>query len=142
LPTAAYLKWLIYIAAYEDRSLVAREKFYNEELAFLKEPQNAVWRGFLYKELGAWYTKHWVSKKRDSAGGAGADAAVIVVNCRFKHTDTFVDPLVAAPRAAAAPGAEIFLDPLQIKEGHAISTPVHCLEIRSRTMHTSMTAGK
>ena len=84
----AYLKWFIYIAPYEQRNLVDHEKFYNEELAFLKSPGNAGWRVALYDALAEWYAEHAPSKKRRSSG-RGADPVNVVVNRRLKNIDRY-----------------------------------------------------
>jgi hypothetical protein len=36
----AYLKWLIYVAAYEDRSTVAHVEFYQKQVLFYQNPAN------------------------------------------------------------------------------------------------------
>ena len=36
----AYLKWLIYVAAFKDSSNVDHVRFYNKELLFLNHPDN------------------------------------------------------------------------------------------------------
>lgn len=84
----AYLKWLIYVAPYEQRNLVDHEKFYNEELAFLKNPENAAWRVALYDALTEWYSEHAPSKKRRSIGRV-SDPVSVVVNRRFKNIDKY-----------------------------------------------------
>ena len=106
----AYLKWLIYVAAYEDRSLVEHEQFYQDQVAFYRNPAYyKIWRSLLYQELHAWYQEHpRSSKKRKSCGKASGHVAV--VNRTFQHMDDFVDLLdddggaggARAPAAGAA----------------------------------------
>jgi len=92
----AYLKWLIYVAAFKDRGNVDHLLFYNKELAYLNHPSNKRWRGFLYTALDAWYSEFKPSKKRKgrSSGGAGAEAIVVDGDRRFlDNIDDFPDPL-------------------------------------------------
>ena len=35
----AYLKWLIYVAAYEDRSTLAHEEFYQKQVVIFQNPE-------------------------------------------------------------------------------------------------------
>ena len=47
----AYLKWLIYVSAYEDRSTVAHVEFYQKQVLFYRNPAKyKMWRSLLYKE--------------------------------------------------------------------------------------------
>ena len=52
---SGYLKWLIYVAAFKDRTGLNHEEFYSKEVAFMKHPNNLnqQWRGHLFKELEA-----------------------------------------------------------------------------------------
>jgi hypothetical protein len=63
---------LIYVAAYEDRSTLAHEEFYQKQVVIFQNPETyEVWRTLLYKELDEWYTDHPpASTKRKSTGGA------------------------------------------------------------------------
>ena len=54
----AYLKWLIYIAAFKERGNLGHEVFYSTELAFLKKPANVQWRSFLCAELLECHSRH------------------------------------------------------------------------------------
>ena len=102
----AYLKWLIYVAAYEDRSKVDHETMYNKEVAWLNKPENHLWRSYLYKELEEWWSVHPPSsKKRKSTSKAVGATVVDDDDRRFNNVDNFVDPLGAAIRAAAPAGA-------------------------------------
>ena len=58
----AYLKWLIYVAAFKDRGNVDHEAFHNKEVAYLNHPDNQRWRGLLYTALDAWYSEFKPSK--------------------------------------------------------------------------------
>ena len=97
----AYLKWLIYVAAYEDRSQLEHVKFYNDELIFLQHPNNRQWRGRLYTALEEWYSEHPPTKKRRSNIGGAERPTGDNVNRRL-NIDDFVDPLADNDNAAAA----------------------------------------
>ena len=88
----AYLKWLIYVSAFDDRSLVAHDEFYQKQVLRLQNPANyRMWRSLLFKELEEWYTKHPPSsKKRKSTGGA-SQITDIVVDEEFFPVDNFID---------------------------------------------------
>ena len=114
----AYLKWLIYVAAFKDRGNVAHELFYNKELGFLKKPSSAQWRAQLYKALEGWYNDFKPSRKRKSVARAANSEDVVDVDRVFKHVDNFDDnpwgadagpaddgPLAGRARAPAAAAA-------------------------------------
>ena len=114
----AYLKWLIYVAAFKDRGNVAHELFYNKELGFLKKPSSAQWRAQLYKALEGWYNDFKPSRKRKSVARAANLEDVVDVDRVFKHVDNFDDnpwgadagpaddgPLAGRARAPAAAAA-------------------------------------
>ena len=97
-----YLKWLIYVAAFKDRSNVQHEVFYRQELAMFKDGEQ--WRSQLYVQLEAWYKDYQPSRRRKSNTREVTAMDVVAVR-RFKQMDEFVDQLaddVAAPAAAAA----------------------------------------
>jgi hypothetical protein len=50
----AFLKWLIYVAAFKDRSTLQHELYYHNELTRFQAGSKQ-WRGHLYLELEAWY---------------------------------------------------------------------------------------
>ena len=91
----AYLKWLIYVAAFKDRGNVDHEAFYNKEVAYLNHPDNQRWRGLLYTALDAWYAEFKPSKKRKGRSSCGGPAPAVVDGKRgfFVNIDDFVDPL-------------------------------------------------
>jgi hypothetical protein len=93
----AYLKWLIYVAAYEDSSMLAHEEFYQKQIVIFQNPETyKVWRTLLYKELDEWYNDHPpASKKHKSTGGASRIADVVVGGDEFLKVDidNFVDLL-------------------------------------------------
>jgi hypothetical protein len=60
----AYIKWLVYLAPFKDRSSVDHAEFFNKQVALLNHEDNQHWRRFLYKELDAWYTDFKPTKKR------------------------------------------------------------------------------
>ena len=60
----AYIKWLVYLAPFKDRSSVDHAEFFNKQVALLNHEYNQHWRRFLYKELDAWYTDFKPTKKR------------------------------------------------------------------------------
>ena len=68
--TIAYLKWLIYIAAFKDeksRALMEDMQFYVAEYKSFEDPENNFWRKELLKQLEIWYQEHPpTSKKRKS----------------------------------------------------------------------------
>ena len=68
--TIAYLKWLIYIAAFKDekcRGLIEDTQFYVAQYKSFEAPQNDFWREELLEELEIWYQAHPpTSKKRKS----------------------------------------------------------------------------
>ena len=67
----AYLKWLIYVSAYEDRSTVAHVEFYQKQVVLYQNPANyKMWRSLLCKELDGWYPEHQPTKKYRSYGTA------------------------------------------------------------------------
>ena len=101
----AYLKWLIYVAAYEDRSQVDHVKFYNDELIFLQHPNNRQWRGRLYIALEEWYSEHPPTKKRRSNIGGAERPTAYNMNRPFLNIDDFVDPLADNAAAAIPPSA-------------------------------------
>jgi hypothetical protein len=106
----AYLKWLIYVAPYGDRSMVDHEEFYENQVAFYRDPAYyKIWRSLLYRELDAWYTEHPSSKKRRSKGAASG--RVTVVNRKFQNVDDFIDLLDddAGAGGASAPAAGVAL---------------------------------
>jgi hypothetical protein len=88
----AYLKWLIYVSAFDDRSLVAHDEFYQKQVLRFQNPANyRMWRSLLFKELEEWYTKHPPSsKKRKSTGGA-SQITDIVVDEEFFPVDNYID---------------------------------------------------
>ena len=99
----AYLKWLIYVAAYEDRSKVDHEKIYSREVVWLNKPENKMWRSCLYKELEEWYRVHPPSsKKRKSTGKAVGEIVDVDDDRQFISVDNFVDPLAGDAAATAA----------------------------------------
>ena len=90
----AYLKWLIYVAPYEDRSAVDHVQFYQKQVAYKPNPAYyKIWRSLLqlFKELDGWYKEHLPSKKRRSCGTASGSANVIVVDREFMNVDFFID---------------------------------------------------
>jgi len=91
--TIAYLKWLIYVAAFKERGNVAHEVFYNKELAFLNHPRSARWRSFLCAELLQWYILFPSFKKRKSRSSSASVQVVVYVDRVFKDVDGFQDPL-------------------------------------------------
>ena len=97
----AYLKWLIYVAAFKDRSNVQHELFYRQELAMFKDSEQ--WRSQLYVELEAWYKDFQPSKRRKVNTRAVTAMDVVAVR-RFKQMDEFVDLLADDATAAAAGG--------------------------------------
>ena len=101
----AYLKWLIYVAAFKDRSSLPHEVFYKEVLAMFKRSEQ--WRGRLYIELEAWYKDFQPSKRRRSNHTASTSSEENVSNTFvFVDVDGFVDPLDSRVAAAAnAPAA-------------------------------------
>jgi hypothetical protein len=97
-----YLKWLIYVAAYGDRTLVSHAEFYAKDVAFLRDPGYKLWRSFLYTELDEWYSKRPPSSKKSKSNGRAVAIASVVVDRRFRNVDNFVDPLEAGVAATAA----------------------------------------
>ena len=101
----AYLKWLIYVAAFKERSGLNHEEFYAKEVAFLNHPNNKSWRGHLFKALEAWYTEFKPTKKRarKSAGKAADGVGIDEDREFFDNVDNFDDPLAdGAPAAGVA----------------------------------------
>ncbi len=90
----AYLMWLIYIAAFKDRSNVPHEVFYNTKVAYLRSAALR-WRTDLYIKLAAWYEKYPPSKKRSRSSGATVvdDVGEFVRAYKIVNLDEFVDPL-------------------------------------------------
>ena len=75
----AYLKWLIYVAAYQDRSTVDHVEFYQKQVALYQNPARfKMWRSLLYKELDEWYKEHLPSKKHKSYGATSGSPSVAV----------------------------------------------------------------
>ena len=68
--TIAYLKWLIYIAAFKDekhRSLLEDSQFYLAQCKTLEAAESNFWKEDLLDELETWYQVHPpTSKKRKS----------------------------------------------------------------------------
>ena len=68
--TIAYLKWLIYIAAFKDekhRSLLEDSQFYVAQCKTFEAAENNFWKEDLLEELEIWYREHPpTSKKRKS----------------------------------------------------------------------------
>lgn len=68
--TIAYLKWLIYIAAFKDekfRCLIDDSQFYVAQCKTLEAAENNFWKEDLLDELETWYQAHPpTSKKRKS----------------------------------------------------------------------------
>jgi hypothetical protein len=113
----AYLKWLIYVAAYEDRSTLAHVEFYQKQVALFQNPATyKIWRSLLYKELDEWYKEHPPTKKRKSYGAASGSPSV-VADYQIRNVDNFVDLLdddvdvagAPAGRASAPPAAGVAL---------------------------------
>jgi len=100
----AYLKWLIYVAAFKDRSGLNHEEFYGKEVLFLNHPNNKQWRGHLFKALEAWYAEFKATKKRARRStGKVADGFGIDEDRHFINVDNFDDPLAdGAPAAGVA----------------------------------------
>ena len=100
----AYLKWLIYVGLFKDRTNVEHVIFYNKEVAFLNLPGNARWRGLLYTGLDAWYAEFKATKKRArKSTGKVTDGVGIDENRPFINVDNFDDPLAdGAPAAGVA----------------------------------------
>ena len=116
-----YLKWLIYGAAFKDRTGLNHEKFYSKEVAFMKDPNNQQWRGHLFKALEAWYTEFKPTKKHAcKSAGKVADGVGIHDDRDFIEIDNFDDPLAdGAPPAGVAwrprPGRQLPPAPLAIE---------------------------
>ena len=102
-----YLKWLIYVAAFKERSGLNHKEFYAKEVAFLNHPNNKSWRGHLFKALEAWYAEFKPTKKRArKSAGKAADGVGIDENRPFINVDNFDDPLAdGAPAAGVAVAA-------------------------------------
>ena len=60
----AYLKWLIFVAAFKDRSNLAHEAFYQRTLNKINNSKQ--WRGQLFLAVEAWYKDFQPSKRRRS----------------------------------------------------------------------------
>lgn len=70
----AYLKWLIYTAAFKEKtSIPDHDKFFAVEVASLKDPANSMWRAALCVELERWYAVHRPTNKRRRSGAASVD---------------------------------------------------------------------
>jgi hypothetical protein len=114
----AYLKWLIYVAAFKDRSTLPHEDFYGDVLEMFKGSRQ--WRGRLYNELDAWSKDFQPSKRRRSHGASTSRENNVNRTRVLVDLDDFVDPLdpqaaagadapaaaAAAPAAAAAAGGQ------------------------------------
>ena len=74
----AYIKWLVYLAPFKDRSSVDHAEFFNKQVVLLNHPDNTHWRRFLYKELDAWYTDFKPTKKRKGRSVGRTSMAVDV----------------------------------------------------------------
>ena len=100
----AYLKWLIYVAAFKERSGLNHEEFYAKEVAFLNHPNNKQCRGLLFKALEAWYAEFKPTKKRArKSAGKAVEGVCIDENRRFFNVDGFEDPFEdGAPAAGVA----------------------------------------
>ena len=59
----AYLKWLVYVAAFKDGGNVNHVAFYNKEVVFLNHLKTRQWRGLLCNALNAWYAEFKPSNK-------------------------------------------------------------------------------
>ena len=100
----AYLSWLIYVAAFKNKTGLQHEVFYNTKVAYLKSAAPR-WRSDLFIELQAWYEQHPPSKKRSrSSAGAVEEVSEFVRTYNNDDADNFVDPLEDPP---AAVGREI-----------------------------------
>ena len=99
-----YLKWLIYTAAFKDRTDLNHEEFYIKEVKFLNHPQNKTWRRHLYTALDAWYTEFKPTKKRAHRSGPKPVEALAIDDDRgfMEDVDNFVDPFADPPAAGAA----------------------------------------
>jgi hypothetical protein len=83
---------LIYVAAYEDRSMVAHVEFDKKEAVFLQNPEKyKIWRSLLYKELDERYKVHPPLSKKCKSSGTASERAAIVVERQFIYMDNFVD---------------------------------------------------
>ena len=111
--TIAYLKWLIYIAAFKDKSNLDHGSFYETELAALQHPGNLLWRKGLLVSLEEWYAKHRAGRgKRRRSGRAPAPTVEVNDSMILDGLDQFAgdeDILelvgeAAAARAGAGPG--------------------------------------
>ena len=106
----AFLKWLIFVAAFKDRSNLPHEAFYRRTLKKLSGDQ---WRGQLFLVVDAWHKDFQPAKRRRSNRPGARDEDVDNADDNFPDIDEFVDPLadveapagagrVAAPRRAPA----------------------------------------
>ena len=108
----AYLSWLIYVAAFKDKTGLQHEAFYNTKVAYLKAAAPR-WRSDLFIELQAWYDQYPASKKRSRSSASGPVEEVLecVRTYNMDDADNFVDPLEDAPaamgREAAAAAAAL-----------------------------------
>ena len=96
----AYLSWLIYVAAFKDKTGLQHEAFYNTKVAYLKAAAPR-WRSDLFIELQAWYDQYPASKKRSRSSASGPVEEVLecVRTYNMDDADNFVDPLEDAPAA-------------------------------------------
>jgi hypothetical protein len=91
-----YLKWVIYIALFKDRSNVEHLSFYDKEVAYLNHPGNERWRSMLYSALKAWYDEFKPTKKRKSRHsniGGGAKVVIDADRGLLSSVDGFADEL-------------------------------------------------
>ena len=102
----AYLKWLIFVAAFKDRSNLAHEAFYQRTLNKINNSKQ--WRGQLFLAVEAWYKDFQPNKRRRSNRPRANGEAVNDAGDSYKDIDQFVDPLDEgeARANAAAAGAE------------------------------------
>ena len=100
----AYIKWLIYVAAFKDRGnvTVAHELYYNTEVVYLRSA-GAQWRNDLYEQLVAWHGQHPPGKKRSRASDGGASIGIGAFGREYKcvDADEFVDPFDDEAASAA-----------------------------------------
>ena len=98
-----YLKWLIYVAVFKDRTGLNHEEFYSKEVAFMKHPNNQQWRGQIFKALEAWYNEFQPTKKRASkSAGKAANGVGMDDDRDFIDINNFDDPLADGPPQAVS----------------------------------------